>query len=84
MTVKTITKGNKDLNKLILEKQDIDVKEISALETAEIEEAFNKAKDFRSIGEKITAPLDNIISQTAKVIDADPIMKVSDELKNMN
>ena len=74
----------KKTNKLILEKQDIDVKEISAKETAEIEKAFSEANDFRSIGEKITAPLDNIISKTAKVIDADPIMKVSDELKNMN
>ena len=71
-------------NKLILEKQEVGTTEISAIDSAEIEEAFKEANDFRSIGEKITAPLDSIISKTAKVIDADPIMKVSDELKVMN
>jgi hypothetical protein len=34
--------------------------------------------------EKITAPLDSIISETAKIIDKDPIMSVSDELEKMN
>lgn len=50
----------------------------------DIEKTFSEAKDFRSLWEKITAPLDNIISQTAKVIDSDPIMNVSDELTTMN
>jgi len=57
---------------------------LSAIETKEIESTFSEASDFRSIWEKITAPLDNIISQTAKVIDKDPIMNVSTELKKMN
>lgn len=57
---------------------------LSESDTKEIEKTFSEASDFRSIWEKITAPLDNIISQTAKVIDADPIMNVSDELQKMN
>ena len=57
---------------------------ISASEQAEVEKTFAEAKDFRQLGEKITAPLDSIISETAKIIDADPIMKVSDELSSMN
>jgi len=73
-----------ETNKLILEKQEVETTQISVSDTAEIEAAFREAEDFRSIGEKITAPLDDIISKTAKVIDADPIMKVSDELKVMN
>jgi len=84
MTTKTRTKEVEEINKLILEKQEVETTQISASDTAEIEAAFREAEDFRSIGEKITAPLDDIISKTAKVIDADPIMKVSDELKVMN
>jgi len=87
MSTQTKTREEEDAqktNKLILEKQEVEVTQISASDTAEIESAFNNANDFRQIGEKITAPLDNIISKTAKVIDSDPIMKVSDELKVMN
>jgi hypothetical protein len=51
---------------------------------AEVENTFKEAKDFRELGEKITAPLDTIISETATIIDADPIMRVSDELADMN
>ena len=63
-----------------------EVKEIalSRTETTEVEGVFSEAKDFRSIGEKITAPLDDIISQTAHIIDKDPIMNVSSELEKMN
>ncbi|MDD2916673.1 MAG: hypothetical protein PHH70_02420 [Candidatus Gracilibacteria bacterium] len=57
---------------------------LGALEKAEIEQTFAEAKDFRSIGEKITAPLDSIISETARIIDRDPIMNVNDELQTMN
>jgi hypothetical protein len=59
-------------------------KPLSATEQAEVEETFAEAKDFRSLGEKITAPLDSIIAETATVIDADPIMQVSEELSKMN
>jgi len=57
---------------------------LSQTETGEIEKVFEEARDFRSVWEKITAPIDNIISQSAKVIDKDPIMNVSGELEKMN
>lgn len=57
---------------------------LSTIESNEVEWVFAEAKDFRSIWEKITAPLDNIISETAKIIDKDPIMNVSSELEKMN
>jgi len=59
-------------------------KPLSATEQAEVEKTFAEATDFRSLGEKITAPLDSIIAETATVIDSDPIMNVSDELSKMN
>lgn len=58
--------------------------ELSAVDAQEIEKTFREARDFRAIGEKITAPIDSIISQTATIIDSDPIMNVSDELTKMN
>ncbi len=63
---------------------DIKAKPLSATESAEVEQTFAEAKDFRSLGEKITAPIDSIISETATIIDSDPIMKVSDTLTEMN
>jgi hypothetical protein len=57
---------------------------LTQADQAEVENTFKEAKDFRELGEKITAPLDTIISETAAIIDADPIMKVSDELADMN
>lgn len=57
---------------------------LESTEISEVEKVFNEAKDFREVGERITAPIDNIISETAKVIDADPIMNVSGELNAMN
>lgn len=57
---------------------------LSAADQAEVENTFKEATDFRDLGEKITAPLDSIISETAAIIDSDPIMNVSDELSQMN
>lgn len=57
---------------------------LSVTESQEVQKAFEGAKDFRTIWEKITAPIDNIISETAKIIDKDPIMNVTDELTKMN
>jgi hypothetical protein len=57
---------------------------LSAVDQADIDQAFKESKDFRALGERITAPIDEIISKTAKVIDSDPIMNVSDELTKMN
>jgi hypothetical protein len=58
--------------------------ELATTETTEVEKVFEEAQSFRTIGERITAPIDSIISETAKVIDKDPIMQVSDELTKMN
>ncbi len=58
--------------------------ELSSIDQAEVEKTFSEAKDFRTLWERITAPLDSIISETAKMIDKDPIMNVSDELTKMN
>jgi hypothetical protein len=59
-------------------------KTLTALEQSEIEQTFVEARDFRSLGEKITSPIDSIIAETATIIDSDPIMQVSDELSKMN
>ncbi len=63
---------------------DIKAPPLSATEQAEVEQTFAEAKDFRQLGEKITAPIDSIISETATIIDSDPIMNVSDALTAMN
>lgn len=68
----------------IVKKEETDEIALSPIEITEIEQTFRDANDFRTIGERITAPLDDIISQTAEVIDKDPIMNVSSELKKMN
>jgi hypothetical protein len=46
--------------------------------------SFEEVKDFRSLGERITAPIDSIIDETTVIIENDPIMDVSDELNTMN
>ena len=60
------------------------VAQLSATDRADIEKSFAQAKDFREVGERITKPFDDIIARTAEVIDNDPIMNVSGELKEMN
>lgn len=57
---------------------------VSENDKLEIEKTFADAKDFRSIWEKITAPFDSIVSESARIIDNDPIMNVSDELAKVN
>ena len=44
-------------------------KPLSATEQADVEKTFAEARDFRSLGEKITAPIASIIAETATVID---------------
>ena len=46
--------------------------------------SFEEVKDFRTLGERITAPIDSIIDETTVIIENDPIMDVSDELNVMN
>lgn len=81
MVTKTI-KTEEEENKIVL--AETETIALSEEDRQDVVETFNEAKDFRSLWEKITSPLDNIISRTAKVIDADPIMNVSDELSSMN
>lgn len=57
---------------------------LSVQEKSYVEQSFQDAKDFRSIGERITAPLEEIISKTTEIIEKDPIMDVSEELGSMN
>lgn len=68
---------------VIVEQEVANVK-LSEVEQMQVESAFKDAKDFRDIWERITAPIDSIISETAKIIDKDPIMNVSWELEQMN
>ncbi|MGE4443407.1 MAG: hypothetical protein AB7E37_00255 [Candidatus Altimarinota bacterium] len=58
--------------------------QLSTTDISEVEQVFQEARDFRTVGERITAPIDSIISETAKIIDKDPIMNVSGELEKMN
>ncbi len=87
MATKAQTKDPKELtaqadaNAII---NDITARPLSATEKAEVEQTFAEAKDFRSLGEKITAPIDSIISETATIIDSDPIMQVSTTLSQIN
>ena len=78
------TAKTKEEEKVIDTIADAKILKLSEKDQADVEKTFSEAKDFRSLGEKITAPLDSIISQTAKIIDEDPIMNVSGELKKMN
>lgn len=75
------TKKDTDIKDLVSDTKAI---ALSQSDKDQVEKTFNEAKDFRSLGEKITSPLDSIISETAKIIDSDPIMNVSDELQRMN
>jgi len=85
----TTTVKEKELNNLqniIEEKKStwLVVKELEPNEKAEIEETFKNVKDFRQLWEKITAPIDQIIEKTSKIIESDPIMDVSKELAEVN
>ncbi len=66
------------------DKKKVSLVKLESTEIAKIENVFSEAKDFREVGERITKPIDNIISETAIVIDNDPIMNVSWELEKMN
>ena len=58
--------------------------ELSDNEVQEIDETFKDVKDFRTLWEKITAPIDSIIEKTSKIIESDPIMDVSKTLEDVN
>ncbi len=85
--VKTITDTKlKEIQDLAEKKQVANIMpvELNATETSEIESTFENVTDFRELWEKITAPIDNIVDKTSKIIENDPIMDVSGELKKVN
>jgi hypothetical protein len=84
MTAQTQTQDPVDTEVAVEKLTKLETKPLSATEQTEVETTFKEAKDFRELGEKITAPIDSIIAETATVIDSDPIMQVSDELSKMN
>ncbi|WP_198304254.1 hypothetical protein [Arcobacter vandammei] len=57
---------------------------LTVVEKELVEKSFQEVKDFRELGEKITAPIDSIVDETAKIIENDPIMDVSKTLESMN
>jgi DNA repair exonuclease SbcCD ATPase subunit len=87
IATKELTKENlEEIKKLTEEKKQANIVpvELKPEEQKEIEETFSSVKDFRTLWEKITAPIDNIIERTSKIIESDPIMDVSWELKKIN
>ena len=84
MATQTQTKDDKAQDQAQAIVADMTARPLSASETAEVEKTFAEAKDFRQLGEKITAPIDSIISETATMIDSDPIMSVSTTLSQIN
>ena len=80
------TQKLEEVKKLIEEKHEANIVpvELNPEETQQIEETFQNVKDFRELGERITAPIDNIIEKTSKIIENDPIMDVSNELEEVN
>jgi len=86
-SVKALTDDKlQEIQKIASEQKEVNIMpvELAPEETKEIEETFENVKDFRTLGEKITAPIDDIVERTAKIIDKDPIMNVSWELKKVN
>jgi len=86
-TIKAITDNKlQEIKKLAEEKQTANIVpvELNEDETQEIEQTFESVSDFISLWEKITSPIDNIIEKTSKIIESDPIMDVSSELKKVN
>ena len=84
MATQTQTQDDKAQDQAKAIVADMTARPLSASETAEVEKTFAEAKDFRQLGEKITAPIDSIISETATMIDSDPIMSVSTTLSQIN
>lgn len=58
--------------------------DLSEEQKNEVDVTFKDVKDFRQLWEKITAPIDNIVAKTAKIIDSDPVMNVNEELIKTN
>jgi archaellum component FlaC len=87
MSTQTQTKDPKDEQAQVTAQAivaDMKARPLTATEKEEVEKTFEDAKDFRQLGEKITAPIDSILSETAAIVDSDPIMKVSNTLTEIN
>jgi hypothetical protein len=69
MATQTKTQDQTDDKKAQAIVADIQALPLSATEQADVEKTFAEAKDFRSLGEKITAPIDSIIAETAIMVD---------------
>ncbi|MBS8121629.1 hypothetical protein [Candidatus Vampirococcus lugosii] len=67
-----------------LEGGSLEIIELDKNEVKQIDDTFDNIKDFRSLGEKITSPVDNIINETSKVIKSDLIMNTSNKLETVN
>ncbi len=57
---------------------------LSEQEKNTIAQTFSDVKDFREVGEAITAPIDDVINEVQKIIETDPVMDVSDTLSKVN
>jgi len=87
VSVKQLTDDKlQEIQKLANEKKEVNIMPVKLKpeEAEEIEKTFENVSDFRTLWEKITAPIDNIVDKTAKIIENDPIMDVSGELKQIN
>lgn len=58
--------------------------DLDSSETDDVDNTFDNIQDFRSLWEKITAPIDDIITKTSDIIENDPVMDVSDTLNKVN
>ncbi len=64
---------------------DIDTKTIESDERfKEIDNLFKESKDFAEMGEKLTAPIDEIISRSNELIENDPVIWIGNELSKIN
>lgn len=85
--IKTLTDDKlKEIKKIAENKKEANIMpiELDKNEVNEIEKTFDNVSDFRQLWEKITAPIDNIVDRTSRIIENDPIMDVSWELKQVN
>lgn len=67
-----------------LEWGSLEIIELDKNEVKQIDDTFDNIKNFRSLWEKITSPVDNIINETSKVIKSDLIMNTSNKLETVN
>lgn len=57
---------------------------ISDEDKFDIEKTFEEVNDFNELWKRITAPINNVVEKSAKIIEKDPIMDVNDTLEKAN